>query len=249
VDDPKAMLSLARYEQYDAFTFGHSIRVCFLALDFARTMTQDEALLQRIGLAALLHDVGKAWVPFEILHAKGRLSPEERAEMERHTTYGAEILLGAEACDPLAVATAFGHHRMRQGGGYPRTIHEARQSTVLKIVKICDVYEALTAVRPYKPRMSPTRAYRLMLSMEGHFDRALLRHFISTNGFYPTGGRVRLSTGDTARVSRQTADPCRPVVDIEVMRDGEIVAQTGLAADLTTTRDISITEHVLDAEM
>ena len=212
--DPKSMLNLARYEQYDSFTFGHSVRVCFLALNFSKSLTPDPLLRNRIGLAAMLHDVGKARVPYEILHAPHRLSKEEREEMEKHTTHGAAILLELENTDPAAVATAFGHHRTLLGQGYPKDKLNAPLSTITKIVKICDVYEALTAVRPYKPAMSPTRAYRIMISMKKHFASHLLRQFITTNGLYPVGTHVRMGSGAVALVERQTHDLERPVVTI-----------------------------------
>ena len=80
--------------------------------------------------------------------------------------------------DDWAVTSAFCHHRHADGGGYPKTLAEARLSTVTRMVKICDVFEALTAVRPYKPGMSAVRAYRIMLSMKSHFDPALLLLFV-----------------------------------------------------------------------
>jgi HD-GYP domain-containing protein (c-di-GMP phosphodiesterase class II) len=220
LDDAGTMLGLARYERYDEFTFGHSIRVCLLTLQLASTLTKDMALLNRLGLAALLHDIGKARVPFEILHARGRLDADERLEMTRHSEHGAAILLGMPDAEPLAVTVAFGHHRTQGREGYPRTADEARLSVATRLIKICDVYEALTAVRPYKARMSPVRSYRIMMGMKGHFDEALLRRFIGVNGIYPVGMRVRLGSGEIARVRRQTGDVERPVVEIEVSANG-----------------------------
>lgn len=219
-DDAGTMLGLARYERYDEFTFGHSIRVCLLALQTASTLTRDPRLLNRIGLAALLHDIGKARVPFEILHARRRLDADELAEMGRHTEHGAAILLGLPEPDPLAVTVAFGHHRSDGPAGYPRTVDGAALSVATRLIKVCDVYEALTAVRPYKARMSPVRAYRIMIAMHGQFDEALLRHFIQVNGIYPVGSRVRLGSGEVARVRRQTTDVERPVVEVEVSAGG-----------------------------
>lgn len=220
LDDAGTMMSLARYERYDEFTFGHSIRVCLLALNLGATLTRDMTLLNRLGMAALLHDIGKARVPFEILHAKGRLDAAERAEMGRHPEHGASILLGMDDADPLAVAVAFGHHRTPTLGGYPRTVDGAQLSLATPLIKICDAYEALTAVRPYKPRMSPLRAYRIMMGMQQQFDPTLLRHFIQVNGLYPSGSRVRLLSGEVARVRRQTADLELPVVEVEVSAAG-----------------------------
>jgi putative nucleotidyltransferase with HDIG domain len=215
--------SLAHYPDHDFFTFGHSIRVALLALDVARATGADPALLQRIGVAALLHDVGKALVPWEVLHKRGPLDADERQVMQRHPVLGAGVLLATRGTDGLAVAAAYGHHRTADGRGYPRTCEEFDQSLVTRLVKICDVYEALTAVRPYKPAMSPSRAFRVMLDMAGHFDADLLRHFVRTVGIHPAGTRVRLDDGSLARVLSQTGDLHRPVVEV-VERGGEPVA-------------------------
>jgi putative nucleotidyltransferase with HDIG domain len=207
-------LGLLRQEQYDAFTFGHSLRVALLAMQFARALTDDRDLLVRIGTAGLLHDVGKAQIPFELLHATRTLSEEERRIMNRHSELGAEILLDHRDHDPLAVAAAFGHHRGPDGSGYPRTLHEHELTMVTSIVKICDIYEALTAARPYKQPMSPIRAYRVMLAMGNRLDRALVHKFIESNGVYPVGQLVELNDGRLGQVRRHTKDPLRPVVAV-----------------------------------
>lgn len=211
-DEP--LLSLARQDQYDAFTFGHSLRVAILAMNFARTLTTERGLLIRIGTAALLHDVGKSLIPFEILHSNRPLSAEERVQMNRHAELGAECLLDHDDSDPLAIASAFGHHRSPDGTGYPRTTHVHETAMVTAIVKICDVFEALTAARPYKQPMSPIRAYRVMLAMGDKLDRKLLRKFIESNGIYPVGQIVELDSGEVAVVRGPTKDRLKPVVEI-----------------------------------
>jgi HD-GYP domain-containing protein (c-di-GMP phosphodiesterase class II) len=221
--DPGALLQITRYERYDAFTFGHSIRVCVLAVNFARSLTTDPALLNRVGVSALLHDVGKARVPFQILHNTGRLSAEERLEMQKHPLFGAEILQDLRDSDPMAVAAAFGHHLTEDQAGYPRTFHEHRLSTVTRLCKVCDVYEALTAVRPYKRSMLPLEAYRVMLSMKDHFEPWLLRKFIQVNGIFPVGTVVELSDGRSARVRAQGAALDRPVVEVLAEGGGPLV--------------------------
>ncbi len=226
-NDAQSLMQLCRYERYDTFTFGHSIRCCFLALDFARHLTDDEDFLHRVGLSALMHDIGKAWVPFEILHSSGELDEEARAEMARHAEYGGEIMLRLGCEDPLPIAVAFGHHTKESGErSYPRTVHQARASAALKVVKLCDVFEALTAIRPYKPAMSAQRAYRIMMSMKDTFDPALLRLFVQTNGLYPNGSRLELSTGESGVVVRQTDVLEAPVVQVERDQGGEAVPES-----------------------
>ena len=227
------LLGLARQDQYDAFTFGHSVRVAILSMNFAKTLTDDHGLLIRIGTAALLHDVGKSLIPFELLHSARTLTPEERLQMNRHADLGAECLLDHNDADPLAVAAAFGHHRCPDGTGYPRTLHAHHISMVSRIVKICDVFEALTAARPYKQPMSPIRAYRVMLAMGQKLDQALLRKFIESNGIYPNGQLVQLNDGAVAVVHAQGKDPLRPVVALAETVAPDLVEEDQQLIDLS----------------
>ncbi len=239
--NPVWLLRMSEYDRYDAFTFGHSLRVCLLALHFSRSLTDDASFLSRLGRAALLHDIGKARVPFEILHCRTRLNEEEKEEMNRHPVYGAEILLESRESDPLALAVAFGHHKRLDYRGYPATLHKAPLSLATRVVKICDVFEALTSVRPYKHPIPPGRAYRIMMAMEDHFDRALLKRFIRVTGLYPLGSRVLLSSGEKAMVIRQTEDLLRPVVTLlDPPRPGEDPSPEGRVLDLGRRTDLFI---------
>jgi putative nucleotidyltransferase with HDIG domain len=213
-DKDEPLLGLARQDQYDAFTFGHSVRVAVLSMNFARALTDDRELLIRIGTAALLHDVGKSLIPFEILHSTQILNEDERRQMNRHAELGAECLLCHDDSDPLAIAAAFGHHRAPDGSGYPRTVHQHETDFVTDIVKICDVFEALTAARPYKQPMSPIRAYRVMLAMGDKLNRRLLRRFIEVNGIYPIGQLVELDDGRVAIVRAQNESALQPKVAV-----------------------------------
>jgi HD-GYP domain-containing protein (c-di-GMP phosphodiesterase class II) len=237
-------LGLPRYERYDAFTFGHSFRVCFLALNFARHLTRDENLVQRIGTAALLHDIGKAWIPFEILHASGRLNAEERREMEKHSTYGGEILLETKSPDPAYIASAIGHHRSLDGHGYPRMSSRVDPSLTTRIVKICDVFEALTAERPYKRALSPVRAYKIMYGMRSSFGENLLRRFIDCTGIYLPGTRVKLDTGEIAEVVGQTGIFESPRVEVLVDAQGEPLPHEARCALDLSTAGIKVHERI-----
>ena len=228
---------LVRYERYDAFTFGHSVRVCALAIDFASRLSRDPRLCMRIGTAALLHDIGKVGIAPEVLHHRGRLSPEQRREMERHAALGSAILLEQRDVDDVAVAVSHGHHQNLDGTGYPAERLSIEHSVVTRLIRICDVYEALTAVRPYKGAMTPIQAFRVMLESPGSFDLALLRRFIAVTGAYPSGSEVELSDGTIARVSGQTGEILRPVVDLQRAASGEALDERD-----RTTLDLSSPE-------
>jgi len=225
--------ALSHYPEYDFFTFGHSIRVALIAIDVVRRSTDDADLVHRVGCAGLLHDVGKSLVRWDVLHKRGPLDADEKREMQRHSALGAGILLANRSADPLAVAAAYGHHCDLCGGGYPQTCGEFEQGLVTRLVKICDVYEALTAVRPYKASMTPARAFRTMLGMKGHFDEELLAHFVRSVGVYPAGTRVRLDDGSLGRVVGQTEDLRRPVVDVVEVDGGPVAGDDRRRIDLS----------------
>ena len=135
-------------------------------------------------------------------------------EMQRHTEYGAQYLL-AMGADPLAITTAFDHHRTMDNGGYPQVQHRAPLALPTRLIKICDVYEALTGLRPYRERVPPVNAYRIMISMGDHFDRGLLHRFIRASGAYPVASWVELSSGEVGYVELQTGVFTRPIVRVE----------------------------------
>ena len=237
------ILQLSKQQQYDAFTFAHSVRVTTLALNFARHLTDQDDKLVRIGTAALLHDVGKTRVPFELLQSRKPLTPEERKEIMRHPEYGAEILIDHRDCDPCALAACFGHHLTPDGRGYPKSEHEHFCGLVTRMIAITDVYEALTAQRPYKKAMSPIRAFRIMMDQKGHFDAELLRRFIAINGIYPTGSFVELSDGRRARVERQGRSLQEPVTRLCSGPGGEplpLSEQLDVALDLESAPELHI---------
>ena len=114
----------------------------------------------------------------------------------------------------MQVAAAWGHHLRHDGGGYPDHPAWAVRHPVTALIQICDVFEALTAVRPYKPPLTPRAAYEIMLKDEGAFDPGLLTAFVSAMGLYPPGNQVRLSDGSLAIVLSAGDDIAKPVVRI-----------------------------------
>jgi putative nucleotidyltransferase with HDIG domain len=214
---PSALLHLTRYPDYDSYTVGHSVRVALLAVLVGQRLGFPAPLLAELGAAGLLHDVGKGKIRHEILFKRGVLNDEERRVMGTHTVLGAQILLQSREASPLAVAAAFGHHVRFDRCGYPRVALWHHSSRLTSLLQVCDVFEALTAVRPYKPALTPRRAYEIMLKDPGAFDPAAFGAFVRAVGFYPPGARVRMTTGEEAMVLRAGAHPARPVV--QLLRD------------------------------
>jgi HD-GYP domain-containing protein (c-di-GMP phosphodiesterase class II) len=217
---PDDLLGLTQYPDYDSYTVGHSVRVALFAILVGNRLGLERHLLLEVGTAALLHDVGKSKIPDDILYKRARLDEEERRVMKRHPWLGGQILIQSQDASALSIGAAFGHHVRHDRKGYPAVPDWACQSKVTALVEVCDVFEALTAVRPYKGAMTPRNAYRLMLRDHGAFDPELLSALIQTFGFYPPGASVELSSGDSAVVCSATVSPDRPIVKVTHDRDG-----------------------------
>jgi len=212
-DEPSALLALATQDDVDRFTVGHSVRVALLALQVARELDASREQLVHIGTAALLHDIGKAKVPQEILFKRGRLTAEEWQLMAQHPRLGAQILLEQhDDVDAITIGAAFCHHLGPTGLGYPQPTLPIVPSGASRLIRVCDVFEALTAVRPYKKALTPIEAYAVMFRNEKDFDGTWLRRFVRTLGLFPTGTRVRLDDGSEALVINQGQRASQPVV-------------------------------------
>ncbi len=214
-DEPSHLLALATHDDVDRFTVGHSVRVALLALQVAQGLGASREQLVHVGSAALLHDIGKSKVPQDVLFKQGRLTADEWYWMAQHPRLGAQILLEQhDRIDPRAIGAAFCHHMGPKGEGYPEALLPVTPSGTSRLVRVCDVFEALTSVRPYKRALTPLEAYAVMFRNEHDFDPAWLRRFVRTIGFFPNGTRVRMADGSEAVVREQTACPERPVVQL-----------------------------------
>lgn len=215
VDEPSMLLALATQDDVDRFTVGHSVRVALLALQVARGLGASREQLVQVGSAALLHDIGKSKVPQEVLFKQGRLSDEEWQWMAQHPRLGAQLLLEQhETVDPRAIGAAFCHHMRPDGGGYPQPAVPLLPCGSSRLVRVCDVFEALTSVRPYKRALTPIEAYAVMFRNECDFDPVWLRRFAHTLGLFPNGSRVTLRDGSLAMVTEQGERPERPFVQL-----------------------------------
>ena len=243
------MIQLMHYPDYDSYTVGHSVRVAALAVHLGERLGLAEHDLLELGTAGLLHDVGKSKIPDEILFKPGRLSKEEFTVMQSHARLGAEILMEHKTATPMDVAAAWGHHLRHDGGGYPAAPAWATRSTVTALLQVCDVFEALTAIRPYKAPMTPRDAYGIMFKDAGAFDPAILHAFVTCLGLYPPGNHVRLSDGRQAVVVASGADIERPTVRVLQDAHGRPLAaadQEEIALDADDGRDLQVEQLLLE---
>lgn len=200
---PDALISVARLKRHDEYTYMHSVAVCALMVGLGRQLGLNERLLMKVGLAGMLHDVGKATMPLEILNRPGKLTDDEFKVMRSHAVRGHELLTEGGGVGPVVLDVALHHHEKVDGTGYPHGLAGDQISSVAKMGAICDVYDAVTSDRPYKKGWSPAESLRQMVQWKGHFDTKVFQAFVRTVGIYPTGSLVKLRSGRLAVVMEQ----------------------------------------------
>ena len=197
-----ALISLSRLKTEDDYTYMHSVAVCALMVALAKAMKQSGTQIREAGLCGLLHDIGKAKIPLEILNKPGSLSDDEFATVKRHPEHGFAALHEGGVSDCVREACLHHHERM-DGMGYPHQLAGTGISLLARMTAVCDVYDAITSNRPYKRGWDPADALSKMVSWKGHFDPTVLSALIEVVGIYPTGSLVRLKSKKLAVVVEQ----------------------------------------------
>ena len=203
--NPEAFLSLSRLKTKDNYTYLHSVAVCALMIALGKQMGLDSALLKDLGMAGLLHDVGKMMIPDEVLNKPGRLTDDEFNVVKNHPLRGWEILQGSDGVSEMAMDVCRHHHERVDGKGYPDKLAGESLSLFARMGAVCDVYDAITSNRCYKDGWEPSEAIRKMAEwQEGHFDSTVFHAFVKTIGIYPSGTLVKLKSTRLAVVIEQS---------------------------------------------
>ncbi len=222
VTNRAAVLALTALKEYDNYTFTHMVNVSILTMAQARGLGVEGALLRELGLAALMHDIGKVKTPAEILNKPDKLTEEEYEIMKRHTVDGAEMLRTTADIPPLASIVAFEHHLRLDGTGYPAGVARPQLNLATMLCGIADVYDAMRSKRKYQQAHASDRILAVLQRNDGsQFDQHLVRRFVQLVGIYPVGNLVRLNSDEVGVVLRaHAADPFRPKVRILFTADG-----------------------------
>ena len=203
--NPEAFLSLSRLKTKDNYTYLHSVAVCALMIALGKQMNLDPALTKDLGMAGLLHDVGKMMIPDEVLNKPGRLTDNEFTIVKNHPLRGWEILQASEGVSAIALDVCLHHHERVDGTGYPDKLSGDNLSLFARMGAVCDVYDAITSERCYKAGWAPAESIRKMAEwQEGQFDSAIFQAFVRTIGIYPSGTLVKLKSTRLAVVIEQS---------------------------------------------
>jgi len=162
---------------HDDATYQHCLLVAGLSAQFALHLGFRHEDQFRFVRAALIHDVGKARIPLEILNKPGRLDAGEMAVMRTHAAIGHEVLLAGGETDPLTLSAVRHHHEMLDGSGYPDGLAGDAIGDMVRLLTICDIYAALTERRPYKEPMPMADAMAILTAMHGRLEARLVQSF------------------------------------------------------------------------
>ncbi|MDP1862391.1 MAG: HD-GYP domain-containing protein [Thiobacillus sp.] len=203
--NPGALISLARLKTADDYTYMHSVAVCALMASLARQLGLSEQEVREAGMAGLLHDLGKAMMPIDVLNKPGKLTDDEFRIIKSHPVEGHRLLVEGKSASDIVLDVCRHHHEKVDGSGYPDKLAGDQISLHAKMGAICDVYDAISSNRPYRKGWDPAESIQKMMQWStGHFDEHVLQAFIKSIGIYPVGSLVKLSSGRLAVVVEQS---------------------------------------------
>lgn len=174
-----AFLRIISLSSHDYYTYTHCVNVMTFSVGLLSAMgIKDAAILKEAGMGALLHDVGKAKIPLEILNKPGPLTDEEWVIMKKHPALGLEMLAGSPVPE-RGKNIVVQHHEKINGAGYPYGLKGEDVPLVSQVVSICDAYDAMTTNRCYQKALKPIQAFKIITQeMRGHFDPVLVEKMI-----------------------------------------------------------------------
>ncbi|WP_313339195.1 HD-GYP domain-containing protein [Sedimentibacter sp.] len=209
------------FKNYDTYTFQHCLNVATLSISTGISLKLPERQLHDLGMAGLLHDIGKMTIPAEILNKPGKLTDEEYEIIKTHPVSAAELLKNYVSNDIIRAIE--GHHEKLDGTGYPYGKKADNIHYYSKILAVCDVYDALTSDRAYRKTVFPSEVIEYIMGCgDTHFDHEILSHFIKIIVAYPVGTFVKLSNDKLAVVVKNyTENIMRPLIRI-VNSDGTV---------------------------
>jgi HD-GYP domain-containing protein (c-di-GMP phosphodiesterase class II) len=170
---------LASLKSSDEYTFTHVVNVCILTMSQAESLGIAGQHLYNIGISSVMHDVGKLFIPEEILNKPGALTVQERQVIESHTVLGAQYLLRMKDIPHLAVLGALEHHLKYDGSGYPKLSAAWKPNIASQMIAVADVFDALRSRRSYSEPMSMKVAVKILTEEKGTtFHPILVDNFL-----------------------------------------------------------------------
>jgi HD-GYP domain-containing protein (c-di-GMP phosphodiesterase class II) len=248
INNKNAIVNMVDIKMFDEYTFYHSVNVAILSIALGQGLKLTEKELYDLGLAAVLHDIGKVYIDKDILLKNGELTQEEFETVQMHSEFGYRHLRNSYEIPIASYVGVLQHHEKYDGTGYPQKKQKEEISLFGRIICIADVYDAITSNRPYRKAMLPSEAMEYIMANSGTmFDSNIVKMFINKIAAYPIGTMVKLSNGVEALVvENNNITPLRPVVKIYKDEKGEQMFTPYIInlGDMSTSKNITIVELV-----
>ena len=214
--DEQISVSILDLQTYDLNTYLHSVSVTVISIAIGTALSLDRKSLCRLGVCALLHDIGKIEIPIEIINKPSRLTKEEFEIVKTHPMLGGKYVMDHGCISDDIYEGIISHHEKYNGMGYPNALKNEEIPLFGRIISVADVYDALTGNRPYRDPIKPLEAIEyIMAGVGSSFDYNIVKAFLRKIEPYPVGSYVRLSDKRCAQVIRVNKDaPLRPVIRI-----------------------------------
>ena len=184
----------------DEYTFKHSVDVAAIAMIIGKQYGMNNIEVYELGVAGLLHDIGKSRIPKEILDKPGKLTDEEFADMKKHSYFSYDIIRDKKEFNERIKLAVLEHHEKLNGSGYPLRLEPVKISIYARILAVADIYDALVTDRPYKKAYPKRDAIEIIMSMTEELDLSVMQAFLRSVILYPVGSNIYLSNGEWARV-------------------------------------------------
>jgi putative nucleotidyltransferase with HDIG domain len=193
-------IDISALKTSDEYTFKHSVDVATIAMILAKQQGLSKQQVYDIGVAGLLHDVGKTKVPLEILNKPGRLDDSEFAIMKQHSVFGYRMIKERGEFNEEICLAVLQHHEKINGKGYPVGFTSDKITLYARLLSVADIYDALVTERPYKKAFSQRDAVEMIMSMTEELDIDAMHTFLESMILYPVDSVVELSNGELAKV-------------------------------------------------
>jgi HD-GYP domain-containing protein (c-di-GMP phosphodiesterase class II) len=198
------------------YLVSNAVNVAIVSVKIAGALGYEQAKLEQVALAGLLHDLGMFALPDSLVYKSGALTEAELQEMREHPQHGARLFQEFGEAYPSVGRVILQEHERQDGSGYPNRLTGDRIDEMAFVIGLADVFDALMSPRPYRRGMSPHQAIRAMLvNGKSVFPHHLLKNLIDQLSVYPLGTTVRLNTGDIGVVFQLNRQyPLRPILHV-----------------------------------
>ncbi|MBC7961122.1 MAG: HD-GYP domain-containing protein [Vallitaleaceae bacterium] len=244
MENKNAVVNMVDIKVFDEYTFFHSVNVAILSIVIGQGLKLREKEMYELGLAAVLHDIGKVYVQKDLLLKKEKLTDTEFEVLKTHSESGYKHLKNSYEIPIASYVGVLQHHEKVDGSGYPLRKKNDDISLFGRIICVADVYDALTSNRPYRDAMLPSEAIEYIMAGSGTmFDSKIVKVFVDRIAAYPIGTSVKLSNGTLALViDNNPGAPLRPILKVYMDKEGNDIPDPTIMdmTDMSLTKSITI---------